>query len=1848
MVKKNNKSPQITEKKQNELLDEQHSSKKQSKNTKKSFKNSENQQDQKKSQNSVEIKIDTKKQNKSNKSNIQEERLEELQKEKKVNRKIDFDDLEQYVFKGRKRQQLKRASSGNKMNWENIIDDQVLQLNLRVDENNSNNNDNNVNCNNNLQVGKSSLKKEQEKKQVSSKKLKKIQEKSKNENYDQKLVNGNSQEIQNTLCQKNRQKTQKQKQEATKQTSKSKNSLKKDKQNLDAISEKNQKIEKIQKNTSFSKKFNNINNENKENSNQYDSNIFYNEQKVKVQVSKKPWEKNCSDSNSSSDSEISEIFCQNNSNSQRLTRSQQKQIQQKQSQIEDIFSSKKKGKIQQENQSDEKQKSQTNKKQTQSQSNFEEDLIKTSKKKQQNNVKQEEQEQYSQQNKNNVLKFEKMEEEEQIAQNQDIYEKINFQQNYINEQNDNFQQAVKEEENQEFDDYEVNQKKIHSSEIEDNDNDDIIGKQENEKFKNQYINQQNYEEEKICLNSNDQEQIQNFGQQNFDLKIEDQEQNQIFFNNQQQQFDLQQKQEQQYYQDSEFFQENYEELKLQIKESIKKERELVKEQIRVEQGINISLEEDSFDSFQQYLMDVEKEHQQMQNLSPQKIKNLLYNNNNYQQTNSNLNDQENQQEIKQQQKSSQVQQQFKNKINQQNIFINKNDECEKNDEKQQKLILQKEKLKQFQNQRKQKQISQNEFMKISQQGQKQIESKKSKTNAKEEMERKKQEQENYLKNGISIQNVNGEKILEENDKKQEENKVNEIELNQQKDKIQDDEQEQVVNKKKESKKSGKKQEKKEKKEKKPKKEKLVLDYTNTDNYPRIFQFGKNKQIEVSDEQYNVITAPVDYNLKVMACAAGTKGGSISLFSNLSQGQSLNQECSFIQSGPSTPNLARGFLIKVLLIKSAASKDQPVGISLFFIQTYFAKIWSLNSFLFLPRQGSGKTTTIVCRIKFLIDSGVDPKEIIVMTFNRLAGESIKFQLIQLLGSENKIKGIRIGNIDKIAYAYYKNGKMRLNYEPSIKELSPEFLNYVQTKEGVKEVLKQRSTPEIIDLGNEILKRSKDLKKDEMVALNDSEYYHNKIVKPTFHQFNDDQHQQNFIMKEIKKLIFDYDVPGQKIGIISYMNGPLLKIESELKQYNMKNPMKEINYIIDAKVDNQKIKARRQKDWKQKISLCTIHCSKGLEWDYVFIIGCNEEIIPGMNMDQTKEERETNLEERRRLMYVAVTRCSKYLYLCFQNNKIFTKCSRYFAEIYNDSPQIFSLDKQKVKVEEVFKIQQQEEKKQQKFITDGKYIVEKMQSNNLKEMREQNLILNLDPQQIQLNKCQFSLNPEINFNQYDLDFENFLKIVVQNIFQDKLGINGCKPFDIYAEKVLYTIYLSEQLFDIYEKNFQLVWSGIEGKTKLRGDLLIIKQNIMQKAKFFDIRPQQIRAIQENFGYFPKDFEKQGKIKSFDEAYKKYCNENCTLEKDFDTLFKVSMMYMIYYKRQRLIFDKQAKDYFYDQMFRQNILLKNNLISCIDFSIIKLLNITDIDLYKIKEDKKAQVILNNFCIINLEYNLECKIDLVLKNTIIMIKCEQYRVDDQLLLLLWAGLYMKYFLGDLEKEENQEKKQILIDTYMIKQIGVFDPIKQIYYFLDIDGFYEFTDVYLMYFKNLRDKITPLPQKLIQNDELDSEMEEENQDKQDQKISFQFERHAVITQKKIMAEINSIDNQSDFNSKDKNSLQNQSNNITEAQKKNISNNNGRINCNINNQKIFVNKNIKDKQLNNKNINTQSILFQQKSEINQTTKNNQVMTKFAEKISNDQSQGQSKIKQTLQQKQLQQKFQQDQESEDIDLSEILG
>ena len=66
----------------------------------------------------------------------------------------------------------------------------------------------------------------------------------------------------------------------------------------------------------------------------------------------------------------------------------------------------------------------------------------------------------------------------------------------------------------------------------------------------------------------------------------------------------------------------------------------------------------------------------------------------------------------------------------------------------------------------------------------------------------------------------------------------------------------------------------------------------------------------------------------------------------------------------------------------------------------------------------------------------------------------------------------------------------------------------------------------------------------------------------------------------------------------------------------------------------------KDDKPRVSLMTIHLAKGLEFPYVYIVGLEENLFPSAMSMTTRSE----LEEERRLFYVALTRAEKQAYLC----------------------------------------------------------------------------------------------------------------------------------------------------------------------------------------------------------------------------------------------------------------------------------------------------------------------------------------------------------------------------------------------------------------------------------------------------------------------------------------------------------------------------------------------------------------------------------------------------------------------------
>jgi DNA helicase-2/ATP-dependent DNA helicase PcrA len=64
----------------------------------------------------------------------------------------------------------------------------------------------------------------------------------------------------------------------------------------------------------------------------------------------------------------------------------------------------------------------------------------------------------------------------------------------------------------------------------------------------------------------------------------------------------------------------------------------------------------------------------------------------------------------------------------------------------------------------------------------------------------------------------------------------------------------------------------------------------------------------------------------------------------------------------------------------------------------------------------------------------------------------------------------------------------------------------------------------------------------------------------------------------------------------------------------------------------------------VRLMTVHASKGLEFDYVFIVGLEEDLFPHQRMNE-KDINQSQTEEERRLFYVALTRARKKVFLSY---------------------------------------------------------------------------------------------------------------------------------------------------------------------------------------------------------------------------------------------------------------------------------------------------------------------------------------------------------------------------------------------------------------------------------------------------------------------------------------------------------------------------------------------------------------------------------------------------------------------------
>lgn len=125
----------------------------------------------------------------------------------------------------------------------------------------------------------------------------------------------------------------------------------------------------------------------------------------------------------------------------------------------------------------------------------------------------------------------------------------------------------------------------------------------------------------------------------------------------------------------------------------------------------------------------------------------------------------------------------------------------------------------------------------------------------------------------------------------------------------------------------------------------------------------------------------------------------------------------------------------------------------------------------------------------------------------------------------------------------------------------------------------------------------------------------------------------------------------------------EIELTDEERDIENPralavfMEDVSLLTDVDVKDKK------EDGQPKVSLMTVHSAKGLEFPYVFIAGLEEDLFPS----QMSVNSRADLEEERRLFYVAVTRAESRAFMSYASTRFrygnmqYCEPSRFISEI-----------------------------------------------------------------------------------------------------------------------------------------------------------------------------------------------------------------------------------------------------------------------------------------------------------------------------------------------------------------------------------------------------------------------------------------------------------------------------------------------------------------------------------------------------------------------------------------------------------
>ena len=171
--------------------------------------------------------------------------------------------------------------------------------------------------------------------------------------------------------------------------------------------------------------------------------------------------------------------------------------------------------------------------------------------------------------------------------------------------------------------------------------------------------------------------------------------------------------------------------------------------------------------------------------------------------------------------------------------------------------------------------------------------------------------------------------------------------------------------------------------------------------------------------------------------------------------------------------------------------------------------------------------------------------------------------------------------------------------------------------------------------------------------------------------------NLIIKLIEKWSKDFLNKTNHVKLLQVIMdesgySAMLKNKKDLDNENrienikeLMNAMKEFDNL-ESFLDHVSLATSIDQDWEgQKVNLMTMHASKGLEFDIVFLPGWEEGLFP--HQKSIEEKGDKGLEEERRLAYVGITRAKKIVNISFSMNRFYqgdwidSMASRFLEEL-----------------------------------------------------------------------------------------------------------------------------------------------------------------------------------------------------------------------------------------------------------------------------------------------------------------------------------------------------------------------------------------------------------------------------------------------------------------------------------------------------------------------------------------------------------------------------------------------------------